>query len=247
MSQEVASRLAGSEFFLLDRENASGIGVDDLVRELADIVASPADVVDLFAALGDVKRLREMAECGVNLDAPNENGARPLHLAARYGQWRVVEFLVREGALVNELVPCVDPPLHEAVTHGGPKTATILIEGGANVNAIGHDGRTALHCAADWGHTEMAGLLLDKGADPAAQWAHDVAEDTPPYMEDWAVTPLHLAVCSRYLDMVKLLVSRGADIAACDLRGRTALDLAEVLQWRPGVAVLRPMAALRAR
>ncbi|KAJ7486572.1 ankyrin repeat protein, partial [Mycena latifolia] len=73
------------------------------------------------------------------------------------------------------------------------------------------------YSAAKAGNLETAALLLDAGADPAAAW--DQAE----------YQPLHLAVTNKDLDMMRLLLQRGAPVDSkfgCDGCSESALHVA---------------------
>ena len=72
-----------------------------------------------------------------------------------------------------------------------------------------------LHKVAHWGDVEAARVLLDNGADIDA-----VGEDEE--------TPLLRAILGRKTEMIKFLLSRGADLNPKDIYGKTALDAARV-------------------
>ena len=88
---------------------------------------------------------------------------------------------------------------------------------------------TALHIAAKEGHKEIVGLLLDHGADinshstnfcacppRASQWQREERLETSHWrskvLPRWS--PLHMAICSRRIEIAKFLISRGADVTA---------------------------------
>jgi len=90
------------------------------------------------------------------------------------------------------------------------KFARLLIEHGANVNARNDFGQTPLFNK----EVAMATLLLDAGADINA-------------ISDAGNTALLWYTYSGYLDGIKLLVSKGADINICNIDHNNAVNIAE--------------------
>jgi ankyrin repeat protein len=106
-----------------------------------------------------------------------------------------------------------------------PKMLTWLIEHGARVN---QEGWTALHYAAASAEPEMVQILL----------AHDAQVDA---LSPNQSTPLMMAIRSASLDIVKLLVERGANIELKNQVGMTALDFAVYYEQRDIQAYLRAL------
>jgi len=48
----------------------------------------------------------------------DDHGFSPLHWAAKYGQFKIVELLLQRGARVNVVNKGDDTPLHLAAAHG---------------------------------------------------------------------------------------------------------------------------------
>ena len=110
----------------------------------------------------------------------------------------------------------------------------LLIEHGADVDYRDDEGMTALHAAAFYHTPAFAAALLSAGADANAyrtivqqavreefsDWEDEEDEMNPP-------TPLMAAAkASVSCEVVRLLLSRGADFARTDRAGRTAYDFA---------------------
>ncbi|MBX5496613.1 MAG: ankyrin repeat domain-containing protein, partial [Bryobacteraceae bacterium] len=85
--------------------------------------------------------------------------------------------------------------LHHAARAGDLEKVKALLREGAPVNARDSLGGTALHDAAWAGEREVVEALLDAGADVNAE--HTEAGSTP----------LHYAVITNHLEIVKLLLS----------------------------------------
>ena len=171
-----------------------------------------------------------LIRCGARIDPPDNQGCTPAMLAMAKNRQAVVEYLVGEGAAVNlhlasylgdtaqarslidagAGVNAQDPdgraPLHYAAAHGHLEVAKLLIGASAGLDSrIGRDeqnrydpGETPLHCAVAGGHAEMVALLIDAGADTDGKNRR-------------GVTPLCRAVEEDRIDMVKLLLAKGAN------------------------------------
>jgi len=91
-----------------------------------------------------------------------------------------------------------DSLLHKAARSGQVSTNKRLLEEGANVNISDNNGWTPLHEACHYGHTVVASLLIDHDADMSKEGG------------DERETPLVHAAISGQLNVVKLLVKKGA-------------------------------------
>lgn len=78
-------------------------------------------------------------------------------------------------------------------------------------------GVTSLHIIAIWGDTEDARILLDEGTEIDAPGEHDF-------------TPLHEAISQGHVDIVKLLITRGASLTQKNEWDMDARELAAISQ-----------------
>jgi ankyrin repeat protein len=156
-------------------------------------------------------------------------GATPLLRAARAGDAKFVELLLKRGALVDlpskegvtPLMAAAGVEFGTRVTRGRNRTnqgvlATmkVLLDGGADINA---------HMV-----TEPRRVATD-GAAARAQAAVGAGRRGSQMPSALAVpheTALHGAAEHGFTSFVKFLADNGADLAAKDADGRTALDLA---------------------
>ncbi len=88
-----------------------------------------------------------------------------IHQIDSPGRYQTVEYLLKNGADVNQATESGFTPLHNAALSGFVRTADLLIKHGANVNARNGWGQTPLHLAAAKNNPAMCELLLRNGAD----------------------------------------------------------------------------------
>lgn len=168
----------------------------------------------------------------------------PLYAAARCGNRKVVELLLKKGA------PIQDPErkksaLHAAAASGHRGTVALLLEAGAEVHPQFSEKVSPLHCAygalsrskrSGASGLEVAALLIEKGADvDARDWfeqtplhwacAHGVPQVAALLLEHGACiesrdaddcTPLHIAAAEGRPSTMELLLERGANMEARD-------------------------------
>lgn len=113
------------------------------------------------------------------------------------------------------------------------KYVKYLISQGANVDAKSEWGDTPLRMAVLFKDIEVVKFLVSKGADVNAKYfvserTYAVNESTAKHNEEYnGETPLHLAARLRDTDeIVKFLVSKGADVNAKNRNGWTPFDVA---------------------
>ena len=123
---------------------------DSLQKQTALHLAAELDRKDLFVLL--VKQGR------ANVEAQDEMGFRPLHLAIRNPQ--IVTMLISLGVDIGATTVTGMTPLHLAVIENQMATVKILVKAGAKVgNALDIYGHTPLDYAALMSGQEMKALL----------------------------------------------------------------------------------------
>ena len=141
---------------------------------------------------------------------------------------RVRELLSADASLANATAPDGFSPLGLAAFFGRPEVAELLIAHGADPSKPSENEMkvTPLHSAvAGGGNTAVAKMLIGAGA------AVNVAQ-----RHGW--TPLHGAADSGDVEIVRLLLARGADPHAKHDGGATALDLAREKDHTEAAALL---------
>ena len=182
----------------------------------------------------------------VNAKTKDENGYPPLYLAAFYGNTGVVKFLLSKGADVHATESRGETPLHAA---GNIEVAKLLVAQGADVNAKSKYGEAPIHTTSARAHNaEIIAFLVDKGADVRARSGrgqepiHEVVQfgnvqavktlvslgaDILAKEDDSGHSALHIAATQNPdVDVVRFLVSQGADVNAKDRYGNPVLHLA---------------------
>ena len=112
-------------------------------------------------------------------------------------------------------VPLLPPiegftPIMSAARKGHSETVGVLAEGGAEINSRDFYHGSALWYAVNGGHIETVRVLLDSGA--------DIEEN------HWGATPLSEAARLNYVDLVQLLLKRGANRDAALERAKRSMN-----------------------
>jgi len=106
---------------------------------------------------------------GVDINAVDEEGNTPTHLAARNPDISLIQELLERGAEVNAMSNLGQSPLHEAAIHGQLDAVSLLLQQKADVDLASSAGMTALHYVAQNGQVgrqeEIAVTLLESRAD----------------------------------------------------------------------------------
>lgn len=158
------------------------------------------------AKKGDLARVKKLLTAdNINCRDIAGRNSTPLHLAAGYNNYEVVEYLLENGANVNSTDKGGLIALHNASSFGHLEIAAILIKYNTQVDAVDKWGFTPLHEASQKGRTQLCSLLLAHGADPfltnqEGQTALDLctAEDVKSLLQDamFARQPLNVSTSS---------------------------------------------------
>jgi len=154
---------------------------------------------------------------GANIEQPDTKGTTPLMFAALAKDENILRKLLASGANVNASQTggkneIGTTALHHAVTRkDNYTTIKLLIEHGANVTSADETGRTALMKAAWWGDVAHIRLLLGAGADLERR-------------SNIGQTALHESIStSANVPIIRLLISKGANVKTADKWGKTPL------------------------
>ncbi len=175
---------------------------------------------------GHIALVKKMLSIGADVNAKDNDGTTPLHLASYEGHTEIVKLLLAHGADVNVKDEDVCTPLHWASSKGYTEVVKLLLEHGADVNIKNNDGDTPLYCASRYGYTEIVKLLLDRGADVNVK-------------DNDGDTALRWASCEGLAEVVKLLLDYGADVNTKDNNGGTPLYWASSRGYTEVVKLLK--------
>lgn len=154
-------------------------------------------LIQLCAYYGDVSAIKFLIARGESVQSLGDN--LDLNGAAFHGHWRLCQFLIDQGADVNQpLADTGETPLHAAL------------------------------CTADrLAHDLVLKVLLGRGADPNRATKPDV--ETGGFMRDCRTkgeTPLHRAAAFGTEETIQTLLDAGAKVGAKDSHGDSPLSWA---------------------
>jgi ankyrin repeat protein len=182
----------------------------------------------------------------------------PLLFAARDGQLEAARLLAEAGASLNAPDPNGITPLLMAITNNQLDVAQFLLDQGADVKRPDWYGRSALWAAVEVRNLDLRSGTLDNGVDRVAALAlidaligngadlNARVKEFPParrYMLplgslEWVdftgQTPFIRAAQSGDVDVMRLLLSKGADARLTTFNGTNALMAAAGVNWVVG-------------
>ncbi|KAF0328837.1 pfs domain-containing protein [Colletotrichum asianum] len=197
-------------------------------------------LLHLAISMGNKSIVLLLLENGANTD-PCGCDVSPLELALRCGAEEISNVLLEKGANVKITDDSGHTPLHIASQKGCVEPVKTMIDLGAVISCIDFQGRTPLSLACQNQHYAIATLLFNRGA---RLEENNASSGTPYYTEgmhkhvaqllqlsandingrdELGQTPLFQACRLGALDIVKLLLQRGADAKVTDNQNQTAL------------------------
>ena len=204
-------------FILLVRigYNVFSPDVPSVVSSVVKLPCSKWNTKDFFetATVADVTRC---LKSGSNIEAKNENGSTPLHIAVEYSKSTdVLKFLIDGGANIEAKNKYGRTPLHTAAYKNTTGILKFLIDGGANIEAKDEKGSTPLHIAAALSSSpDKINIIIETGIDIES-------------LNEYKWTALHAAAFqNKSPRIIKALLDGGANIEARDNGGFTPLLIA---------------------
>ena len=233
--------------------------VDTFTHQEVEFIPGNAhgDAVSLFSAVhsGNIEGIILAVESGIDVNAQDDRGATPLHIAAFRGEVEIAEYLLSEGA---------DPPITNLDGLTALQTAeyvrhammVIVLGQASGIDSVMlPDAESTIWDAAREGNLTAlefhlsddldVNTRLDLKEDPAfggsalhiaiMEFANEAvlyliergANVNLPAANDQKGTPLHWAVKAANDDGVRMLLDAGADRMLPDANGKLPLDILE--------------------
>lgn len=217
----------------LDDDAPSEVTIDQAVRAIVLGYAS-IPLVELCLSQGE------------DIDAKSDIGLSMLHVASGRGNLELVQFLLEKGANPNKRGVKGNGALHIAVESDNGDVVRALLEAGAMMDGENEDGLTAMQKAVKLGYAKAVAALGEAGAacgtfpsdtfktfsllhaavlnsEPEVVKALvKLGADTEAGMDE--MPPLILAVQVSSTETVRALLSCGADFAAINGSGHSAMN-----------------------
>jgi uncharacterized protein len=182
------------------------------------------------ARAGDVAALRRLLDAGARIDARDAGGRTALLVATHANQVEAARWLIAQGANVNAKDAIQDSPFLYAGAEGRLEILKLTLAAGADLASTNRYGGTALIPAAHHGHVETVRELLKT----------KIALD---HVNRLGWTALLEAIIlggggAAHTEIVRLLVSAGADVSLGDAQRVTPLAHARARGQKEIAAIL---------
>lgn len=169
----------------------------------------------------------------------DNRGYTALHMAAYYGQGKLIDLLVQSGAVVDATDYLGLTPLHLACQRGYQNVMLLLLHFGADVMTKDNEGNSALHHCCVNGHEDcVKGLVFYDGS---------VRKLQVNAVNEMGDTALHLAAKWGYETIVKTLIENGANATIKNRKQQSPVHVAQnikvqrILQSSTEGLELRPL------
>lgn len=205
-----------------------------------------------FAANGNKEMLVALMDKGANVNVVDSTGDSPLHLAALSGKVSAFLLILSKMSPENEKDPMT--PFLLAAYMGNKKQVTEFLATGEEANTVNAFGETPLFWAVRGGHAPVAEVLVANGGDAKSMGGHiyflmrnkkyDLVKQLILGGADvnnagaYNYTPLMEAVNGNQVELIQLMLDKGANPNARDVEGYTALMFATKKGAEKSLAVL---------
>jgi ankyrin repeat protein len=214
-----------------------GHGVDPNIQR--DDLWSP---LHLASANGHLNVAELLVQHGASVDIANDRQETPLYQAVWNGKIDIARLLIDHGADLHSTDSDGQTPLHAASQRGHLEVIKLLLRWGADVDVLNKANKTAAELASENGKAKIATFISEYKADASilnevrsttldtAQSRYGVDEDG----KDEAMVSLHAAADEGNVEVVQLVLERGADINSRNAHNR--LRYTEQRQWETSMS-----------
>jgi len=216
--------------------------VEELIKGDPSLLNARADgETPLFAAIrgGNAEVVEYLLKNGAQLGTRSRHRQSPLQVAAYLGYADVAQVLLSHGVDVDQGGPWGETALHWAAVKGNRDVAALLLERGADANIQTSSQTIDLNMRtrddADPVERELGWFKTQEKqrANPRLQVMY------PPRLAfTTGDTPLHAAAYWNHVDIVKLLIGKGADINRTNSWGEAPLHYAVACRYHDIAKIL---------
>ena len=180
-------------------KRSAGVLVSAVATAILVLAQAPKDLATAVQA-GASKQALEMIRSGADVNQTQGDGSTPLLWAVNRQDYEVAQALLAKKANPNAVNLFGAMPLTEAARLNDDKLVKMLLDAGAKVDSANPDDETALMLAIKNGSLPMTETLVKAGADVnRIEKFHNQ-------------TPLIYAAAGGHISILKLLLSKDADV-----------------------------------
>lgn len=192
------------------------------------------------------RKLVESHNYGFSRESTDKDNANitMLHIAVERGDIQLVDFLLTTGADLNAKMYDGSTPLIMAAEYGFTNICKLLLHNGADPNIVDSRDRSAVLYAALHQNFELIKLLLDNGCNVPGhllagynnlimkEEMKELIKSTPKRQlnldgfDEWGNTALHYSALDTNIEVIRLLLSKGAKVNAANKYGEIPLCFA---------------------
>lgn len=130
-----------------------------LKKMFKNIKIDNSSSIHIACLYGDIKKIREFLNSGININSKDFGNRTPLMYAAEDGAIEVISYLLKNGANINDIDIRGESALIIALKNHNINAAKFLIESGADLSIVNEDDKNALAIAKDIDSKEIIELI----------------------------------------------------------------------------------------